>query len=300
MAKGNNLPAKKYKAGERTHTRLHFKWDAGDGNSTSTIYIDIAQALSMLNRRAYRQGLYYYVAGVGFSNNTEAYCQANTLPDTYTTKNAWVRGFRKWTEMNRRANDHSDVTPKYHDFKTQMTSTSGPSVAPVAFGDIDSSTYYSADDWVLSKFVTDDPYLHGGAASDTPVEAHAVDSFTTHMLGGHYGTSADWTSISLIRSYADTKRDPGGLAAGSPELDGDASIDPLANLFDSADTHDDIRANMDTDNDEPPYNSDAMPGETSAEETCVGAIIRTSSGAGAFGRAPGFCAPLGLLLFVLI
>ena len=295
MARGNNLPSKAHKAGERTHTRLHFKWDAGDGNSTSTIYVDIAQCLSMLNRRAYRQGLYYYVAAVGFSNNTEAYCEVNTLPDTWITKAAWLRGFRKWSEMNRRANDHSDVTPKYHDFKTQMTSTSAAVCQPVAYGDIDSSTNYSVDDWVLSKFVTDDPYLHGGAASDTPVEAFNADAFTSHMLGGHYGTSGAWTSISLIRSYADTKRDAGGAAAGSPELDGDASIDPLANLFDSSDTHDDVRANMDVDNDEPPYNSDLMTGEYSVEETTVGAVMRTSAGAGAFVRAPGLCAPLGLL-----
>jgi len=38
-----------------------------------------------------------------------------------------------------------------------------------------------------------------------------------------------------------------------------------------------------------------MVGSNSTEETCVGAIMRTSSGAGAMQRAPGFCAPLGLL-----
>jgi len=143
--------------------------------------------------------------------------------------------------------------------------------------------------------VTDDPYLHGGAASDTPVEAFNADEFVSHMLGPHDGSSGAWTSIGLIRSYADVKRDAGGAASGTPELDADADTDPIANLFDSSDTHDDVRENMNTDNDEPPYNHDAVPGETSVEETCLGALIRTSSGAGGFGRAPGFCAPLGLL-----
>ena len=68
MARGNNLPAKKYKAGERTELSLRFVWNAGDGNTTNTIYIDLAKALSMVNRRAYRQGLYYYVASIEFSN----------------------------------------------------------------------------------------------------------------------------------------------------------------------------------------------------------------------------------------
>ncbi len=115
------------------------------------------------------------------------------------------------------------------------------------------------------------------------------------MLGGHVGSSGAWTSIGLIRSYADVKRDSGGVAAGEPYLDADADTDPIANLFDSSDTHDDVRENMNVDNDEPPYDSDAAPGESSVEETCVGAVMRTSAGAGAYARAPGFCAPLGLL-----
>ena len=92
MARSSNLPAKKYKAGERTELSLRFVWNAGDGNTTNTVYIDLAKALSMVNRRAYRQGLYYYVASVEFSNGTEAYAQINTLPDTWMTKQAWAVG----------------------------------------------------------------------------------------------------------------------------------------------------------------------------------------------------------------
>ena len=101
MARSTNLPAKIHKAGERTETRLRFVWNAGDGNTTNTIYIDLAKALSMINRRAYRQGLYYYVASIDFSNGSEAYCQVNTLPDTWMTKQAWMRGFKMWSKMNR-------------------------------------------------------------------------------------------------------------------------------------------------------------------------------------------------------
>ncbi len=292
MARSNNLPVKKHKAGERTHTKLTFKWDAGDGNSTNTIYIDLAQAMSQLNRRAYRQGLYYYVASVGFSNGTEAYCQVNTLPDTWVTKTAWLRGFRNFQKMNRKAVANDGILPKYHDFKTQMVN--GATLAPVIYGDIDSATAYSSDDWVISKFVTEDPTL---VDDDTGTNLeHSVDDpdvFTSHMLGSHVGSSGTWTSIGLIRSLNDVWRyDP---AEGVPSLDGDADTDPISNLFDAGDNLDDVRLNLDTDGDEPPYNHDVMPGATSVEETCVGAVIRTSGGAGAYGRAPGFCAPLGLL-----
>lgn len=295
MARSNNLPAKIYKAGERTERTLRFRWDCGDGgadaSAVTTVYIDLAQALSQLNHRAYRQGLYYYVASVGFSNGTEAYCQINTLPDTWMTKLAWTRGYRKWMEMNRRANNHSNVTPKYHDFKTQMIN--GGTVIPVAYGDVSSTSYYSSDDWVTSKFVTDDPYLHGGSASDTPVEAFNADAFVSHMMGPHVGSSGAWTSIGLIRSLDDTWRRQD--ASGVPELDADADTDPIANLFDSSDTHDDVRENMNVDNDEPPYNHDLMVGSSSIEEATVAAIIRVSDGGGGWSTAPGFCAPLGLL-----
>ena len=291
MARGNNLPAKKYKAGERTELSLRFTWNAGDGNTTSTIYIDLAKALSMVNRRAYRQGLYYYVASVEFSNGSEAYCQVNTLPrylDDKTGLGPWVQD---WSKMNRIAAADGHPYPKYHDFKTQMVN--GASITDPGYGDIDSdgggtgiADVYTADDWVTSDFVTDDP--PGSDPED-------VDTFSSHMLGGHAGSAGSWTSIGLIRSLNDTwAYQPD---EGVPTLDagGDADTDPLANMFDAGDSHDDIRLNLDQDNDEPPYDHNTMTGASSAEETVIKAILRTGVGAGALARAPGFCAPLGLL-----
>ena len=78
-------------------------------------------------------------------------------------------------------------------------------------------------------------------------------------------------------------------------LDGDADTDPLGNLFDAGDSHDDIRLNLDQDNDEPPYDHNTMTGANSVEETVSKAIVRTGLGGAALARAPGFCAPLGLL-----
>ena len=52
---------------------------------------------------------------------------------------------------------------------------------------------------------------------------------------------------------------------------------------------------MDTDGDEPPYDHNIMTGANSSEETVSKAIVRTGLGGAALARAPGFCAPLGLL-----
>jgi hypothetical protein len=174
-----------------------------------------------------------------------------------------------------------------------MNSAAGTTLNPCR-GFIGSTTdFNTADDWVISQFVTDDPYLHGGAASDTPVEAHNADQFTSHMLGGHTGSSGAWTSIGLIHSAQDVARHQ--PSAGVPNLAADSDTDPIANLFDTADTHDDVRLNMDEDNDEPPYDYVNWTGGASGDETTIGAIMRVSAGAGAISHAAGFVAPLGLL-----
>ncbi len=285
MAKSNNLPAKIYKAGERTETRLRFTWNAGDGNTTSTKYFDLAKALSMVNRRAYRQGLYYYVASIEFSNGTEAYAQINTLPDTWQTKLAWERGFKNWSKMNRLAAAGDNIYPKYHDFKTQMIN--GASLMGPKSADHTAAVSYGPDEWVTSKYVTEDP-----GTSDP----QTVDTFVTHMLGPHVaggGAPDNWTSIGLIRSLNDTWRQ--SPAAGEPELDGDMDTDPLGNLFDAGDTHDDIRLNLDQDNDLTPYDANVLVGSSSVHEVHLAATGRTSSGSGAIAHLGGFCVPLGLI-----
>lgn len=289
MAKSNNLPAKKYKAGERTERTLRFVWDAGA--SASTIYIDIAKALSQMNRRFYRQGLYYYVSGGYFINGTEAHVQILTVPDTWMTKLAWIRGFKIWSDMNRRATKHdlASTYPKYHDFKLRMTGASASAtITDPVQGNLNSSTNYSSDEWVHSKFVSDDPET--GDPQDH-------DVFTAHMMGPHVaggGSGDTWASIGLIRSLDNVWASP-VVAAGEPELDADGDTDPLANLFDAGDTHDDIRDHLDADNDVAPYDANIMVGSNSNNEGSPVALMRTSSGSGAKMSFGGFCAPLGLL-----
>ena len=67
-----NYPAKKYKKGTPVQTRLSFEF-----TGSQTKYIDLAQALSAVNRRLYRQGLYYYV------NSIELYDSSNTFVDVH-------------------------------------------------------------------------------------------------------------------------------------------------------------------------------------------------------------------------
>ena len=86
---GANLPAKKYNHSNPTVTRLSFEFDGG-----STQFIDIAMALSVINRKFYRQGVYYHVNSVEIYNNETGVVDLHTLPDTWVTKNSHQRGFK--------------------------------------------------------------------------------------------------------------------------------------------------------------------------------------------------------------
>jgi len=284
---GANLPAKKYKKTSPTTTRLSFVCDGG-----VTQFIDIGQALSLLNRKFYRQGVYYYVNSVEIYNNEQGVVDFHTLPDNWITKNAWNRGLKLYQKMNALAGPplSTGMKPKYHDFKVYMTNrhrTTG-SVLPSLF-EINSQQseqgYGSEGEWIYSEFIS---------ADDDGDGTQQADNFVVHMLGNHIGTSDNWTSVGLVQSYA---RSRATVQAESPETFSDTGLaeDPLINVFDfsSEEQMNDILTNLAEDNDAPPYNQNLYIGQNPHMNHV--ARIGTEVGAGRVGRAAGFCAPLGLI-----
>ena len=279
---GANLPAKKYKKTSPTQIRLSF-----EASGERTEYIDIALALSAINRKFYRQGVYYYVNSIEVYNNETGVIDLHTLPDTWVTKNAWNRGFQIFQKMNSMVGTPmSTIKPKYHDFKVFMDSrhVDNGSLQPSLHNINQGANEILSDDWVYSQFVS---------ADDDGDSAQEADNFYGHMIGGHLGDTDDWTSIGLIKSYAETR---GTVNAETPD---DANVDitdPLLNLFDfsSEEQVNDIVQNLLDDNDNPPYNYNQYVGEATSNLQHV-ARIGTETGVGRVGRASGFCAPFGLI-----
>jgi len=287
---GANLPAKKYKKTSPTVTRLSFEFDGG-----STQFIDIAMALSAINRKFYRQGVYYYVNSVEIYNDETGVVDLHTVPDNWITKNAHQRGFQIFQKMNSMAAPPiAAIRPKYHDFKVYMNNlhrTTGS--APPALHTINGAIGQAqlSDDWVYSQFVSADSDGDLNAAG-TALNQEA-DNFYAHLIGPHSGTSDNWESISLIKSYAETR----GTVNSETPADANVDItDPLLNLFDfsSEEQINDIVHNLLEDNDQPPYNYNQYVGETTSSLQHV-ARIGTEVGVGRVGRASGFCAPFGLI-----
>jgi len=279
---GANLPAKKYSKTAPTTARLSF---VGSGNSTQ--FIDIARALSAINRKFYRQGVYYYVNSVELYNNEDAYVDLHTLPDTWVTKNAWNRAFGTFQKMNAQVDT---PRPKYHDFKVYMSDrhrTTG-SMNPKLL-DINSATSNVApDEWQYSRMTSMDD--DGDLTQD-------ADNFYVHMLGNHVGSSTDWTSVGLIKSYGRTRPLPQANEPILPSISGDGhEDDPLFNLFDmsSEDALNEIADILDVDNDATPYDADVYNGQSANHMQHV-ARLATSAITGRVAKASGFCAPLGLI-----
>jgi hypothetical protein len=281
---GANLPAKKYSKTSPTITRLSFECTGG-----ATKFIDIGKALSAVNRKFFRAGVYYYVNSVEIYNDATGVVDLHTLPDNWVTKNAWNRGFALFQKMNSMVDDISAVgRPKYHDFKVFMNALHQQtgSLSPALHGINTASTNVVSDEWTYSQFVSADDDQDGTANAD---------EFYAHMLGSHQGSSNNWTSIGLIKSYGDSRQLPQAqtpvIASGNV-----AEADPLVNIFDfsSEEQMNDIIERLDDDNDQTPYDADFYVGEHDNHMQHA-ARIGTEVGVGRVGRASGFCAPFGLI-----
>jgi hypothetical protein len=284
MAKRNldrNLPAKKYTHSNPTELRLSFEFS---GNSTQ--FIDIARAMSAINRKFVSQQAYFYVSKVELYNNEDAFVDIHTLPDTWVTRNAVKRGRAMLEKMNGLLDPSVSglASAPYHDFKVYMSDrhrTTGSS-DPVLY-DINSTPEVVApDEWRYTQLVSAD--------DDGDAEQEA-DNFYLHVLGDHNGSSGDWNSIGLIKSYGESRST---VSAGASEVALDVT-DPLMNLFDNSSEEqiNDVATRLQFDNDGPPYDLDVYVGE--AIGMAQQARLVTTSTLGRVATAPGFCAPMGLI-----
>jgi len=277
-----NLPAKKYSHSNPTELRLSFEFSGG-----STQFIDIARALSAINRKFFSQQAYYYVSKVELYNNEDAFVDIHTLPDTWVTKNAVRRGRTLFEEMNGLldpAKSSISAAP-YYDFKVYMSNRhrATGSADPQTY-DINSAANPEVpDEWRYTQLVS---------ADDDGDATQEADNFYLHVLGPHVGTSANWTSVGLIQSYQDSRST---VNTGGVETIVDAT-DPLMNLFDNSSEEqiNDIASRLIFDNDQPPYARDTYVGGANMGMAQQARLVTTAT-LGRTDSAPGFCAPMGLI-----
>lgn len=284
---GANLPAKMYKKTTPTELRLVFEFEEGQTGG----YIDIAQALSAVNRRFYRQGLYYYVNSFEVQNLEEGYVDLKIAPDTWATQQSHKRAFRKFQEMNRMVDT---PRPKYHDFKVFLDSTHRNNInagtgnrLPTGVGSVGQTGGIGSDEWIYSQFVN---FNDRSPAIDIP------NQFNMHVVGDHVGTGPSaYTSVGMIYSYAVSRPLPD--PDGEPNLFGSNDDDPLTLLFQQSEVHaqEEIAQHLDEYNDQTPYDATVYFG---MGDNHLVPLRRLQTGGGSTGRThevAGACVPFGLI-----
>lgn len=289
--KETNLPAKKYKHSNPTELRLSFEVDQSVGNYA---WIDLAQCLSIVNRKHFRQHAYYYVQKVSLYDNETNFVDVNVAPDTYVTRNAVVRGKAIWDDMNERvAGKIGGVIPKFHDYKVLLESRQADSSNLLPHGyAIESSAPLGplpSGEWVYSQYVSADSNQNSTADPD---------EFTAHILGGDTTTSRG-----LIKSYGLTRRLP---QEEEPRVPGSLETDDFLNIMDYSDEEqvNEILNNLDLHNDDHPYSQNVYIGQSQVSVSGLGdfasqyahvgrlATVQDSNRVATIG---GFCAPFGLI-----
>lgn len=189
-----------------------------DGAATSTI--DLSQVASLVNRRFYRQGINWAVAGfkVISPGNATGSMSIAQLPNTWVMSNAWEKSMRAWMKMTREAMEETSVRPKFLDFKiyaddTHHSAGYGANLLPIDFAGVAAT----AGEWEPSEVYT--PNGPNFPGNTTNFEMVAVGA--NFPGAGASGLDA----VSLIEGYAASRGLPNIQDPNTPDdaLDADGS-----------------------------------------------------------------------------
>jgi len=278
-------------------------------STAGVAYIDLSQCASLVNRRFYRQGINWAIAGIKLVSTPGITGEVglSKLPNTWVMSNAWEKSMRSWTRMNNDALVESQsVRPKFLDFKIYADSQHhqlGFSTNLLLAG-------HTAGEWEPSKVV----YSNFGGVT--------VESKELIAVGASYPGASPVTlldAVSLIEGYAASRGLPNVV---DPNVPSDADdIGPsatpenwLSAMFnDGTGQMEDVVEDMISENNVAPYPFENGPvaggvgthtdtqypgGANNASGLQVHDITKiTASSIGSISRLKGGNFPCGLLRF---
>ena len=240
-------------------------------------YIDIAQCLSLVNRKGYSQNKTYYVEGyqiipaAAWAPASVASCDIDVVGNTWTTENSHRKAFALWKKMNRQT-DIAQGT--WADFKVFMdrahylASNNPYATNLIPIDGAQAAFATTGAEWDYSLFVS-------------PTAAAGVSTINAvHMLGddeaGNNASISTDGSHAIIQGYGDTRTT---VQLFDPEVPGDASTNWMTQLFDDGDTMGDLVNVQENDNDQPPYAHalDAPGGDNPIRIACTRKITSSAN-----------------------
>jgi hypothetical protein len=188
-------------------------------SAVNSNYVDLSQVASLLNRRFYRQGINWAVAGFKFltSGSAVGSIQIQKLPNTWVMSNAWEKGFRAWQDMNDKALEETpSVRPRFLDFKIYADSAHhtdgfGANLLPLSGTGVPAI----AGEWEASKYVIP----RTDSTTGIPAEREVIATGSNYPGAGASGLNA----VSLIEGYASSRGLPNVLDPNTPDDAADAS-----------------------------------------------------------------------------
>jgi hypothetical protein len=219
------------------------------GVAPTTSYLDLSQVASLVNRRFYRQGINWAVAGFKFIGATglAGEISITKLPNTWVLANSWEKSMRTWMKMNREALAETEsVRPKFLDFK--IYADSGHHQAGYAANLLPSGI--TAGEWIPSKAVV--PF--GPASPGNTAEFEFVAVGQNFPGAGASGLNA----VSMIEGYAASRGLPYNPDPNTPadadDADGSTPENWMAAIFnEGTDQTSEVIEDMIFENNQPPY-----------------------------------------------
>ena len=190
------------------------------GAAAQVHHIDLSQCASLLNRRFYRQGINWAVAGIKAVTTTQqigAQISVGMLPNTWVMSNAWEKGFRAWQRMNLEALQESEsVRPRFLDFKIYANKDHhaagyGSNLLPISSATTAAPIQLATvGEWEPSKYVIPDTSL---GATGGVQEREVIAVGANYPGNGSSGLNA----VSLIEGYAASRGLPNVLDPNTPD-----------------------------------------------------------------------------------
>lgn len=190
---------------------LTFKTAASAGVPVVS-YVDLSQVTSLVNRRFYRQGLNWGVAGIKVTSLVPGAVTVEKLPTTWVMANSWKKSFSAWTKMNREAMEETpSVRPRFLDFKVYADAEHHGLgyVANLLPQNATIGSITTAGEWESAKLRI--PIGPGSPGVTTNREVIAVGA--SYPGAGFSGLDA----VSMIEGYASSRLLPNILDPNRPD-----------------------------------------------------------------------------------
>lgn len=227
-----------------------FSTGAVTGGTTGEFTLDLSQCASLVNRRFYRQGINWAVAGIKIITSGTGSIIVKKLPNTWVLSNSWTKSFKAWQKMNNEALAETEsVRPKFLDYKIYADSKHhtegfGANLLPLGAN----FTPATAGEWEASRFQIPDSITG-------LVNAREIIAVGANYSGaGASGLNA----VSMIEGYAASRALPDIVDPNMPDdahyADGPIPQNWIAATFNQGtDQATEVLDDMALDNNKAPY-----------------------------------------------